>query len=48
MNTIRDTNRTLAPRHTAHIRRYLAETENRILGAITLPIAPESTTSRTV
>ena len=42
LNTIQDANRALAPRHAANIRRYLSETENWVLGAITLAISPES------
>ena len=42
LNTIQDANRALAPRHATNIRRYLAETDNWILGAITLAISPEA------
>lgn len=42
--TIQDTDRTLAPHLAANIHRYRAETDNWILGAITLPIAPDAVT----
>lgn len=42
LNTIQDANRALAPRHAGNIRRYLAETDDWVLGAITLAISPEA------